>query len=429
MIRIQFLNYLLESKDSSIITLNNLTDKFFSNCKDEFNFIKNHLDKYGQICDKETFLATFPDFELINVNEKPSYLIGALFEKYKRELLANTFNQVKDKLMSGDIEGAEKLYKEASNSLASGVALSCVDIVQDKSRYNDYIEKTQDFSKFYLTTGFSELDKILGGIDRQEDVGVIVARTNLGKSWILTKMAVAACKQGLNVGVYSGEMSERSVGYRFDTLYGHMNNGALKHGNISVQSEYKKYIDSLGNQGLGSFKILTPQMIGGQATVSILRAFIEKENLDVLYIDQMSLLKDENGAKDNPTKYANISTDIKNLQSIKKMPIIIVSQQNRTKNDGDDDGIDSTQIALSDKIGQDASWVIGITRDKKDDTIMNLHVVKGRDCAVGAKLTYKVDLNKGNFTYIPNEKDNVQTSEEEYQHRYSKVDVSGEEVF
>ena len=45
MIQAQFLNKILSTKNSSLITLNNLTDEFFSDYKDEFNYIKNHIKK------------------------------------------------------------------------------------------------------------------------------------------------------------------------------------------------------------------------------------------------------------------------------------------------------------------------------------------------------------------------------------------------
>ena len=59
MIQLQFINKLLSSKDSTLITLNNLTDEFFSDYKAEFNFIKSHLQQYGKIPDEVTFLNSF----------------------------------------------------------------------------------------------------------------------------------------------------------------------------------------------------------------------------------------------------------------------------------------------------------------------------------------------------------------------------------
>lgn len=433
MIQLQVLNYILNTKDYSLITLNNLNEKYFSNYTSEFRFIKNHVEAYNQVCDIETFLAAFPNFKdsLFVVNEKPSYLIEELIKDYKQRTLAETFNKIKQKVLSGDTDGAMAEFN-ASNDLLTkiGVSLSCVDLLKDTSRYDAYLEKVNDIGKYYLSTGFKELDKILGGIDRQEELGVVVARTNRGKSWILLKMATAAVSQGLRVGVYSGEMSENKVGYRVDTLLGHISNGSLTHGNGDVKDAYKKYLDSLNNYK-GCLKVLTPQSINGAATVDALGSFIQKEQLDILFIDQLSLLEDGRYGKTPVEKASNISKDLKLLQVKLRLPIISVSQQNRSKNDADEDSIDTTQLAMSDRIAQDATFIIGIAKNKKDDTILELQIVKSRDSVAGGKLQYKVNLNLGEFIYIPNEKDNVTTEEDlqELAATYNEPVMDTEEVF
>ena len=426
MIQLQFLNYLLSTKDSSLIELNNLNDDYFSDYKGEFNFIKRHLEMYRNIPDVETFLTTFPNFELIKVNETPTYLIEALFKDFKTRKLASVFNKVRTLLMSDKIDEAMTLYQAEAEKFSVGVSLSCVDILRDKSRYDAYIERTQDFSKFYISTGFPELDKIIGGWDRCEELATIVARTNYGKSWILLKCAAASARQGLNVGIYSGEMSERKVGYRLDTLIGHISNGSLVHGNIAIQNEYKQYMDDLPNKFKGTLKVLTPNMINGPADVNALRMFIEKENLDVLFVDQLSLLEDQRKGKTPVEKMSNISKDLKNLQVLKRIPIISVSQQNRSKTE--DGNVDSTQIAQSDRIGQDSTCIIFLER--KDD-IMKLTLVKSRDSENGKSISYQVDLNRGMFTYIPDEEDGVggeSVEETDYSTRYQR-ESEGDDVF
>ena len=72
MIQLQVLNKLLDTKDKSIITANNLNEDFFSDYKNEYKFIKDHIDKYQTIPDKESFLSKFPTFDIIKVNENSS---------------------------------------------------------------------------------------------------------------------------------------------------------------------------------------------------------------------------------------------------------------------------------------------------------------------------------------------------------------------
>ena len=419
MIQEQVLNYILNTKDSSLIILNRLDDSFFPNYKNEWNYIVNHFNTYGVIPDKESFLNSFPDFDLINVNEPLQYLIDELYKEHQSNQLATTFNKVRKMLLDNKIEDAVDLYKKAYEDLAVGVPLTSVDILKDTSRYDAYIERLTSFDKYYVRTGLPELDSIIGGWDREEELATIVARTNVGKSWLLLKFAVAAAEQGLNVGVYSGEMSERKVGYRIDTLVQHISNGALIHGSSSIQNDYKTYIENLPNRFKGKIKVLTPNMINGAAGVTTLRALIEKDNLDILFIDQHSLLEDDRKAKNPVERASNISKDLKNLQVLKRIPIISVSQQNRSSTEN---GVGSEHIAQSDRIAQDSTIILFFEKHKDDNSLLDIDLVKSRDSVNGKKLTYKVDFNKGEFIYMSSGDEKLQT-------RYEDDDSEDDSVF
>lgn len=400
MIQLQLLNKILQDGDASIITLNNLDESFFSDYVGEFRFIRTHLDQYGKVPDQFTFLSTFRDFDVVEVRETSKYLLDELYrDKNKREL-AKTFNRVKDLLNQDKVDEAMNLYINATDNITQAVHLESIDILRDTSRYDAYIERSTDFTKFYVKTGFKELDEIIGGWDRQEELATIIARPNVGKSWILLKVAIAAAQQGLNVGLYSGEMSERKVGYRVDTLISHLSNTKLIHGNRDIQNEYKVFLDNLSNEIPGSIRVLTPQMINGAAGVNALRAFIEKEKLDILCIDQHSLLEDDRNARDPVTKAANISRDLKNLQVLKHIPIIAVSQGNRGISENGTLGLEN--IAQSDRIGQDSTVVIGL---EQKDGVLSLHLLKSRDSVNGKVLKYNLDFDKGHFVFIPTEND------------------------
>ena len=399
MIQLQFLNKILDSGDPSLITINNLSKEYFSDYTSEFEYIKNHLREYGNVPDKATFLNIFPDFQLVDVKEPNKYLIDALYEDRNKRLLAQTFNKIREALNNGDVEKAMSIYKESSEKIVQAKHLDSVDVFEDTSRYDKYIEKSTNFSKYYVQTGFPELDEIIGGWDRKEELATIIARPGVGKSWIALKVAVAAAWQGLNVGIYSGEMTANKVGYRIDTLLSHISNTKMIHGNANIQVDYKKFLDSIKDKLRGSIKVVTPAMISGPAGVTALRAFIEKEKLDMLCVDQHSLLEDDRGAKNPIERAANISKDLKNLQVMTEIPIIAVSQQNRSKNE---EGVDLTNVAQTDRIGQDSTLVLAL--EKKED-ILTLHIIKARDGGDGKHLNYHVDLDRGIFTYVPEEDD------------------------
>lgn len=398
MIQLQVLNKILSTQDTSVLLTNNLTEDFFSDYTQEYRWLKQHLDEYGNCPDIHSFVDKFPEFDIIQVNETNRYLIDELYQDYNKRKLASVFNRVRDLINQDKIDEAMSVYTNASSDIVQSTHLDSVDIFHDTSRYNDYIDKCTSLDKYYIKTGFKELDDLIGGWDRLEELATIVARPGVGKSWVLHKVALAAAEQGLRVGIYSGEMSENKVGYRIDTLISKISNSAIMRGNDSVQLEYKKHMEELPNKFKGTIKVLTPAMINGPAGVTALRAFVEKEKLDVLCVDQHSLLEDDRKARTPVEKAANISRDLKNLQVLKHIPIISVSQQNRS--DVDENTSKTANVAQSDRISQDSTVLIFLTQK---DGVLTLDLVKARDSVNNKQIQYAIDLNKGLFEFVPNE--------------------------
>lgn len=409
--QLQVLNKILQTKDFSLVELNNLTEDFFFNYKAEFNYIKNHFDKYGTVPDKLTFINVFPEFDIIAVDEPDNYLIEQLYKDYNSSYIATKFNKIKALIESDKTDEAVDYLVKSVDNLHQGSAIQSHDLFQDTSRYDRYLERVANHGKYYISTGFRELDAIIGGLDCENENMVIVARTGIGKTWTLLVMAAAAAQQGKRVGIYSGEMTTDKVGYRLDTIIGGINNNVITRGlDTSVQLQYKQYMEKLQkgvySEGTGTIKVLTPNDIAGPATVAALRAFVEKDHLDVLFIDQYSLLEDTSHAQTGHERVANISKGVKNLQVMKRIPIVSVAQMNRTKNE--DGEKDTTQIGLSDRIGQDATCVIMLDRERVyedkektkliDDRLI-MDITKSRDGGTG-KLIYKANFNTGTFNLI-----------------------------
>ena len=399
-----FISKVLKTKDYSLILQNNITENHFFDLKPEFNFIKNHYAKYDMVPDVETFCSTFDSFDYIDTNEPTNFILDKFFKEYKENFLGYQFNLIKAQLESGNLDKALKIFSDAQESMSkNSIALEGVDIFQDTSRFNRYEDKINGKDEFYISTGFKELDQLIGGIDRENENMVIAARTGIGKTMILTKIAEYAASLNIRVGFYEGEMSVDKLAHRVDTMKSHISNVAINRGDPFIHNQYKEYINSLPSLDQ-HFIILTPDNIGGEPTVDVLAAFVEKYKLDILFVDQYSLLVDTSRATKENERIANISKAIKMLQVKKKIPIISVSQNNRTKNE--EGTHDTTQIYGSDRIGQDATVILML--DKKDDQL-DIDVVKARDGGDGHKLSYNINFNTGQFTYIPQEGDGIST--------------------
>ena len=175
MIQLQMLNRILDSQDASILRINSIDSSFFSDFPTEFEFIKNHLDTYDRVPDKLTFASKFPQFDFIEVNEDANYLVDELYKDKNARHLAKIFNKVRDYINDGKISEATSLYLNAAESMVSAKHISAVDILRDKTRYDKYLERSEDFSKYYIKTGFDEIDGVIGGWDRLEELATIVA--------------------------------------------------------------------------------------------------------------------------------------------------------------------------------------------------------------------------------------------------------------
>lgn len=405
MVELQCLCYILAKKNISILIDNGITEEYFPEYKDEYDFIINHLNEYGQVPDTETFLANFNDFELVEVSESPRYLIDTLREKYLYSKSVPVIKKAAELLKTDANEASRYLQSEIIN-LTPNYTVPTVDIIRSKSRLELFENKSQNKDKWFIPTGFEELDEIVYGWQMGEEFVVIYARTGQGKSWVLIKSMQHAWVLGKNVGYVSPEMSADKIGYRFDTLNNHFSNKALVRGSVQDISlaDYSNYFDELASHQ-NKFLVSTPLDFNKKITVTKLRNFVKANDLDILAIDGITYLTDERYKKgDNKTTtLTNISEDLMQLSIELHIPVLVVVQSNRG---GVKDDVNATpaleDIRDSDGIAHNATKVISL-RQKEEALLMEIK--KHRDGAFGDKLTYIWNIDTGDFEWIPTDAD------------------------
>lgn len=407
MIELQVLSRVLKERNASLLTLNGITEDYFITYPDEYTFIMSHLKEYGNVPDKETFLAKFSNFTIVDVTESDKYLVETFNEEHLYSLTVPVINKLADIIQTDSRAAVEYLQSQLPSLTQHNVVLG-VDIVsQARERQREWQERRENKERFCIPTGFEEIDEITGGWQRGEEFAVLFARTGQGKSWILIKTLEHAWKIGKRVGLIEPEMSAIKTGYRFDTLSGNISNSALTRGEDAPN--YEKYIEELSANEIPFF-VASPKDFRRNITVSKLRAFIESNKLDILGVDGISYLKDERKQKgDNRTTgLTNISEDLMDLSIELKIPIIVVCQSNR-EGAKDDDAPDLENIRDSDGIAYNASTVIA-ARQKGPG--IELTIRKNRNGKSGDKLIYLWDIDKGTFQYIPNEEAERDNSED-----------------
>lgn len=364
-------------------------------------FILDHKSKYGNVPDMFTFQAQFPDITLVRVNEPIDYLVGQM-RNYKRQLmLIETFNKLKD-LGSGDVNEAWE-YIELQCELASQLDNSApMDIVKDaKIRAQQIVE----FSKqSRIPTGFAEIDKLMyGGLSTIEELLLIVARTNSGKSWICTRMMESAQKNGFPVLYYSPEMQASFLGTRFDTWRKHFQNSQLHRGNYD--QEYIEYIDELSKESTSAFILEDKDVAEGSVNVRALEAIVKRHGIKLLIIDGLSYMTDMHRGDSDYMRYKNICNDLFRLSKQFGCAVVVAVQANReTKDCKDDKGEpfpNLYNVEGSDHPARIATQVFAI-RQIFDKHVLDIRLEKSRT-ANNQKpvLSYAWDINTGNMQYLP----------------------------
>lgn len=402
MVQLQVLNKVLSTSDNSIIEINNLTEEYFLEYKDEYEFIQDHLKQYGNIPDKATFLSQFPDFEILDVTESDRYLINKIREEYLYYKSVPIVQKIAELLTTDANAAAEYMVSQLPN-LTPNYSNTAIDIIAEADeRYRQFLARKEHQDEWFFTSGFPELDDIIHGIQRGEEFIVIFARVNQGKSWILGKMCTHVWQLGFNVGYISPEMSANSIGYRFDTLYKNFSNKGLMWGNNAVtDTEYQKYIEELKSKD-NKFMVATPLDFDKRITVTKLRNWVKEYNLDMIAIDGITYMTDERYKRgDNKTtSLTNISEDLMAMSIELGIPVLVVAQANRTGTfeQGQEGTPELESIRDSDGIAHNASKTISI---RQTGVGLEIGIKKNRFGSVGGKLIYNWDIDKGEFEFIP----------------------------
>ena len=423
MIELQVLSRILDSKDFSFIknSEEEITSEYFNSYAKQYEFIESHYKKYNKVPDVETFISKFPDIELPEVYEDNEYLLEELKHEYTYNKILPVLEQGVNLFQQGNIiEACDYLISDIPKAKQLATKPKDIGVIESiQERIHNYEFVNQNSFANFIPTGFDEIDRDIVGWKRGEELVVIYARTNMGKSWVLEAFCTNAVKQGYRVGYFSPEMSKESVGYRFDTLYGNLSNSAMTFGRVTENFNldiYKAYADTLKDIK-GEMKVTTPADFSRKLTVSKLREWIEQSKLDMVAIDGITYLTDERFKKgDSKTiSLTNISEDLMELSVEMKVPILVVVQANRggvlDKTSLDTPELEN--IRDSDGIAMNASKVYAVRQIRNnDDVTLLIDNKKMRGAEMGQSYSYTWDIDLGKFEYV--DKSTLDTGDDTY---------------
>ena len=199
-------------------------------------------------------------------------------------------------------------------------------------------------------------------------------------------------KAGKRIGFYNLEMSEKQV---YERLLSNQSGIRLNRIRRAIQflGDEKERFER-ANQTLGKMDIL---ISSGTKSVSEIRNECRHQELNCIIIDYLQLVRADTRYQSRASEVGAISKAIKALAMELNVPIIALSQLNRTSEMRETKEPTMGELREAGDIEQDASIIILLWNlDNEDKTRKGLKVDKNRQGELG-KIVYRFDGNEMRF--------------------------------
>jgi len=239
-----------------------------------------------------------------------------------------------------------------------------------------------------ISTGFTEFDKLTAGL-QAGDLIIIAGRPSMGKTTLAINIAEnAAIGSRIPTAIYSMEMPSQQLAFRMISSLGRVDQSHLRTGrfpdedwsriNTAVQlmSDAPIFIDDTAG--------LSPTEIRARA-----RRLQREHGLGLVVIDYLQLMTVPGNKENRATEISEISRSLKSLAKELSIPVIALSQLNRSVEQRTDKRPVMSDLRESGAIEQDADLIAFIYREEvyNQDTprkgIADIAIAKQRNGPIG----------------------------------------------
>lgn len=214
-----------------------------------------------------------------------------------------------------------------------------------------------------ISTGFSDFDEKTSGLQKS-DLIIVAGRPSMGKTSFAMNMAEHAAVSGKkSVAVFSMEMPGEQLALRMMSSLGRIDQHNLRTGklqdpdwprltsSVTMLSQAKLFIDDT--------PALSPTELRARS-----RRLKREQGLDLIIIDYLQLMQIQGSTENRATEISEISRSLKALAKELNVPIIALSQLNRSVEQRPDKRPVMSDLRESGGIEQDADVILFIYRDE-----------------------------------------------------------------
>lgn len=250
----------------------------------------------------------------------------------------------------------------------------------------------KDNNNHGITSGFTDLDNILGGFQNQFSY-IMGARPSMGKSATMLKFALSAARNDCVPLMFSLEMSNESLTKRMISMIGRINSFMAKSPNQlsdSMKQNWKNAIDTLYAL---DYEIYDKPM----QTISNMRAEIRRAKRKygkqvIVFIDYLTLIHQPGKYNSDHSRVSDISAKLKAIAKEYDCPVVTLAQLSRGIEQRQDKRPMLSDLRESGSIEQDADAVLFLYRDsyynENESDELEIIVAKHRDGPTGTANVY-----------------------------------------
>jgi replicative DNA helicase len=252
-----------------------------------------------------------------------------------------------------------------------------------------------------IPTGYKDLDMMTSGL-QPGDLIIIAGRPSMGKtSLALNICEYVAIDTGLPSAVFSMEMASTQLVSRLIGSVGKLNQHKMRTGQLD-DNDWEKLSYALGQLNEAPIFIdegsaLNPYEVRARAR----RLHKQCGRLGLIVIDYLQLMGSAGSTENRATEISEISRSLKALAKELNVPVIALSQLNRSVEQRPDKRPVMSDLRESGAIEQDADVIMFIYRDEvynpetPDKGIAEIILAKQRNGPVGrVKLTFLGEYTK-----------------------------------
>ena len=258
-----------------------------------------------------------------------------------------------------------------------------------KQTYDELDKRSQGGGNITgVSSGFRELDNLTAGLQNGELI-IIAGRPSMGKTAFALNIAEHTALADENpVAIFSMEMSASSLAQRMISSLGRVNAHSIKTGQLEERdwNRVDGAIQQIKNAPIyiDDTPSLTPIELRARA-----RRIQREKGLSLIVIDYLQLMSVHGNKENRATEISEISRNLKALARELNIPIIALSQLNRSVEQRTDKQPQMSDLRESGAIEQDADLIAFIYReevydpdtDKKGVALIN--VAKQRNGSIG----------------------------------------------